>query len=483
MPPPAAKAIPAVPVGKASSASSSDSQRSQRGKKSDRKPQKPKAKATAATLDLLPEEQDELKERATSPDDVLRAELLPAQPSERQGAAAEASQLKALLADVQAEKKRLLEESEAEKKRLLEESEADKKNLQHKAAKAEADIQRLRDEITALKLERTEEAVQTQVVANALTPAAHEARKASAPNALPLSTGPQSAEESCIEVIGNIQSAIGLLHKSGGAIERLGPAPQGAWAESPFDTFHMQGISNFVRFNRNALTHAMQFLRAQLIEARGVSPLMLCAVSGYAEQTRTLIRAGADRTETDVIGHTPMLVAWQHGHADVVRALRRFDGAEGQVQSGRGAIIIDAGTGELKLLALLARPHFELHELAVHKTSLPDLSIDFANNGSLIESLEADLQQGLEKVTPEFLGGVAITWGMLGATAWYRKMSLADRTRADRMLGRVKEAVDAKLKTLGIEATLKIEEVRTEGGRVVRAWQLCCWQPEPVPVG
>ena len=102
---------------------------------------------------------------------------------------------------------------------------------------------------------------------------------------------------------------------------------------------------------------------------------------------------------------------------------------------------------------------FELHELKVHKSSLPKLSLDFAAGGKLLEALEADLLEGLEKITPEFLDGAEIFWVMLGATAWYRKMSLADRTKADKMLAHIKEVVDAKLKSLEIDAALKVEEV------------------------
>ena len=60
-------------------------------------------------------------------------------------------------------------------------------------------------------------------------------------------------------------------------------------------------------------------------------------------------------------------------------------------------------------------------------------------------------------------------------------MSLADRTRADKMLGRIKEMVDEKLKALGIDATLKIEEVRRDSGIVARAGLLCCCHMTPVP--
>ena len=168
-------------------------------------------------------------------------------------------------------------------------------------------------------------------------------------------------------------------------------------------------------------------------------PLILCARHGFPAAARGLVAAGVDRTETEGAGNTAMMVAWRRQDMDVVEALNRFAGSDSERQVG--AIVIDAGTGEVKLLAMLqlARRVHVIELASSKKLPLVDISKRVAKGeeGDLDELCSA-LEDGLQKLPDKAgveLAAIEFKCALLGSTAWYRQLGSAMRTRADCMLG------------------------------------------------
>ena len=151
----------------------------------------------------------------------------------------------------------------------------------------------------------------------------------------------------------------------------------------------------------------------------GVTPLIFTAQHNHANVARALAKGGADRRAVTRAGQTALQVAIAADHDEVAAVLGRFGGGgEGVQHSGGrvGALVIDAGTGELKLLAVLELPQVELHELAIIKISAAEAASKFsAGDDALFETLCKSLEEGLDKVsTMESCKGVAFKWAMIG---------------------------------------------------------------------
>jgi hypothetical protein len=114
-----------------------------------------------------------------------------------------------------------------------------------------------------------------------------------------------------------------------------------------------------------------------------------------------------------------------------------------------GALAIDVGTGEMKLLAVMLRPRVELHELALVKITATEAAAALAeDDASLCEAICTQLTDSLAKLpalAETTSPAVSFEHALLGATAWYRQLPKYNRVKADALLSAVAARVQVCL--------------------------------------
>ena len=102
-------------------------------------------------------------------------------------------------------------------------------------------------------------------------------------------------------------------------------------------------------------------------DAIGKSALMIATEQGDVGAVRVLLTAGADRRLKDRDGHTPLMVATRRKNEEVIAEFKRADGVLHNIapdleeQHERiSSLVLDLGTGEMKLLAYTQSPQTEV---------------------------------------------------------------------------------------------------------------------------
>ena len=199
----------------------------------------------------------------------------------------------------------------------------------------------------------------------------------------------------------------------------------------------------------------------------------------HAAAIRRLLEAGADKTIKDPDGRTAAMLATTSGDAEVEKVFDAFmdaaldapppaegeggekkeggdkeggaTGADKEADSGKGtgALIVDSGTGEMKLMAVvsLGKSGVQLHELGsavkmekieaadkkIKKNTTAEVAV--AGSGWSQEAKDpSTMTAGFRTITKTFGGGIdelqAFDWfeqvewtdAFIGATEWYRKL-------------------------------------------------------------
>ena len=104
-----------------------------------------------------------------------------------------------------------------------------------------------------------------------------------------------------------------------------------------------------------------------LADATGKSALMIATEQGDVGAVRVLLAAGADRRLKDRDGHTPLMVATRRKNEEVIAEFKRADGVLHNIAPGLeeqheriSSLVLDLGTGEMKLLAYTQSPQTEV---------------------------------------------------------------------------------------------------------------------------
>ena len=254
--------------------------------------------------------------------------------------------------------------------------------------------------------------------------------------------------------------------------------------------------------------------RARMLEARdaeGRSALMHASLAGQVAVVRVLLLAGADRYAVDLQDMTPLMAAYEREHAstnhastDHASTVVEFRSAASPLQRHRpplcalantlevgqaailgvGSLVVDIGTGEMKLLAHVHFGRAETHELAKvractlvpwprwwdgvcnwwHPTTdtLPHPlirlhpQVDFDNRfdkdifgDQLFRKATEELRAGLESLRAKpWRARVTWTRALVGVTAWYSALELAARGPCDAFLDALVESLSDMLAQL-----------------------------------
>ena len=228
----------------------------------------------------------------------------------------------------------------------------------------------------------------------------------------------------------------------------------------------------------HAQTERQELLNAQ--DAEGKTALHHAIAS--PETVMQLLQSGADRHLLDNAGQTALIAAHHEDqertiqqfhatngalqyHRPPIRALSRE--APGDVMLGVGALVIDVGTGEMKLLAYLHFERVQMYELAEIKMSKIEpgatsatIFASEAAGGPLETPAFAKISESLsdaaeELVIKDWFQNVTWTHGFLGATEWYRKLTEDKKQCANRFIGELLRGFSAKLKRKGLELEMR----------------------------
>lgn len=251
------------------------------------------------------------------------------------------------------------------------------------------------------------------------------------------------------------------------------------------DALHKASSADVVKARMQSLDAAKSVSHVlDAADSQSRTALMHAAMCGHAELVRTLLLANASRFAKDVNGHTAMMLAFERGEAgeDTLREFRSagsalmehecpplcaFDGKSDlevpdDEQLGVGGMVVDVGTGEIKLLAALRFESVVLEELALHKRSVLECidegfghPTDRAQMTPSFAALTDRLASGIDELEKKayFL---RVTWThcFVGATAWYRELAKGDpaqKARADGWLTALRVNLDAHLKRLRLQ--------------------------------
>ena len=132
-----------------------------------------------------------------------------------------------------------------------------------------------------------------------------------------------------------------------------------------------------------------------------------------------------------------------------------------------GALVLDMGTGETKLVLVMGTNVIELHTLITVKQSALETAQSIATRtpegtaafdafvGPLLESLNAFLDSPLALE-------VNLIAALVGATAWIRLLAGADREAAVAFLGRLADVLTTPLSESGAKMRVKLLEGEEE---------------------
>ena len=255
------------------------------------------------------------------------------------------------------------------------------------------------------------------------------------------------------------------------------------------------------------------------VDDNGQTALMHAAKSGNVRTVRALLQAGADRYAVDKEHRTALMVAFEAGHKGIVDefysaigALERqrppllaLSGAQGknwepEVTLGVGTLIVDVGTGEMKILAALHFNRVQLLELKEIKWAptdketgeplrvpwKPPPGTEAAKKGKVSGSKDIFMWEPGDaldesKMTPvfkalcdEFADAIdkakklpefeRVTWTdcFIGATAWYRLLNHQERAKANVFLNALEANVTAQLIDKGLNVRMKWDMLKGE---------------------
>eukprot|EP00966_Prymnesium_polylepis_P302482 6988139-Prymnesium_polylepis.1 len=199
--------------------------------------------------------------------------------------------------------------------------------------------------------------------------------------------------------------------------------------------------------------------------ADGCTALMYAVERQHIGLVRAMLAGGSERCAADVAGRTASLIA--HGIGGALS--QAFDPVilTRERSKGVAALVLDAGTGEIKLLAVMQLPEVVMHELATVKWDpVEDLfnALD-AGDSSGCDALCAALVTGLQKLVcpgavQQHASRSVFLRSMLGVTAWYRKLSRYQRERANKLLRCICERLETELASLKEHKDLNIQTTK-----------------------
>ena len=232
----------------------------------------------------------------------------------------------------------------------------------------------------------------------------------------------------------------------------------------------------------------------------GQTALMHGAAAGHATTVRALLLSGADRHALSRLGsnldRTALMTAFAEGHKAVMDEfydarstlarqrppLLALEGSEAKglklntddANVGVGSIVIDCGTGEFKVLALLQFERVVVYELGIMKWDKidPELKkvqdvvsqdvghpLDKEQMGTAFKCVVGAIHAALEKAKTKVEGYDRVTWTecYLSVTGWFRQLAPKPKARATAFLNAVELSTSHKLAELGMPIRLRWE--------------------------
>ena len=128
----------------------------------------------------------------------------------------------------------------------------------------------------------------------------------------------------------------------------------------------------------------------------------------------------------------------------------RVSAAGPPVGTATGALVVDTGTGEAKLLLVLDGEAIELQELGIVKMQGLEvskaLSTGSAEGAAQFEEYVSPLRKGLAAfLSSSEAGSVHLLAGLVGVTAWFRRLKGWEQANAEVFLRRLVEALNVPL--------------------------------------
>ena len=209
----------------------------------------------------------------------------------------------------------------------------------------------------------------------------------------------------------------------------------------------------------------------------GQTALMHGSAAGHATTVRALLLSGADRHAVSRLGsnlgRTALMTAFAEGHKAVMDEfydarstlarqrppLLALEGSEAKglklntddANVGVGSIVIDCGTGEFKVLALLQFERVVVYELGIMKWDKidPELKkvqdvvsqdvghpLDEERMGTAFKCVVGAIHAALEKAKTKVEGYDRVTWTecYLSVSEWFRQLAPRPKARASALL-------------------------------------------------
>ncbi len=246
---------------------------------------------------------------------------------------------------------------------------------------------------------------------------------------------------------------------------------------------HEQLVAYLLLEAAREVAHEMLAMR----DKHGRTALMHAALAGQSAVVRVLLATGADRNATDHQHHSALMMAFHRGHMDTVDEFRSVASplqrhrpplcalakaqqaiVDPDVILGVGALVIDVGTSDMKLLAVTHFLRAQTHELANVKLPRDAFSQgvwepgvwDHDSSGGApaagmrptagFHAATSQLRAGLEKLrAPPWARRITWTHAFMGVTAWYRQLDPALRKPVDGFLEALCEDLTQALEALG----------------------------------
>ena len=220
-------------------------------------------------------------------------------------------------------------------------------------------------------------------------------------------------------------------------------------------------------------------------DSHGRTALLHATAEENVAAVRRLLEAGADRKILDNEQRTAIMLAETTGNTELFEVIRSFDsavlhgepaqqkaGAEGEdevpaeASSAKGALLVDSGTGEMKLIALFSFGVVQLHELTTVKfpkgMDMGSVAVmgagdphDTSKMTAEFREITSKLSEGFEVLRgSEWFPRVEFSQCFIGATAWYRKLESdeAKHAAATTFLDDLKANLQALLTASNIKA-------------------------------
>lgn len=312
---------------------------------------------------------------------------------------------------------------------------------------------------------------------------------------------------------------------------KANPSTRGPEGKTALMLAAAAGHASLVRLLVTATKSASGLAKAPIIEEKdekGRTALMHAAAAGIPSSIRALLQAGADRHVLDKSGQTALMTAFAEGHQAAMAefyesgnvlgrerppllALHGIEGKGLQLDNldghvGVGAIGIDMGTGEFKVMALLQFSKVVMYELGSKKWSAIDPALkkvqqvvdqpvgdplDRNKMGPAFAGVVAAIHEALEKAKAKVDGFARVTWTQcyLSVTDWFRELPSKPKARATAFLNAIELSTSAKLKELEMpirlrwEVTSGFREAQFEWKAVEYAVRQCGLPPPTVIFG